>query len=369
MKYEKQEIMQYIAEEDVKFIRLAFADARGRQKNISVLPTELEGAFSAGQPFDAAQIEGFYGEDELFLRPDPDTLTVLPWRPEHGRVVRMFCTVKRQDGSPYPGDPRRLLSLAEAAAKERGLTFTFSTHANFYLFCTDEKGDPTKTPYDTAGYLDIAPEDKGENVRREICLTLEKMGISPKSSRHMAGPGQNEIDFEAASPLRAADNAMAFSTVVKVVAAKNGLYADFSPKPLKSCVGNGLGISMDVRTATGERFNREAYFAICRRLSELSAFLNPLEGSYSRIREELNGSDNIIRRDREGRIHLLSPDSGANPYIALALLIYAVLEGEDGACDIPSLHETLAAAKEDGRNSEFVKKYLPREIGSIYLED
>ena len=232
--YTKDEVMQYILEDDVKFIRLAFCDAYGCQKNISVMPCELERAFSAGIGIDASAVTGFGGEvySDLFLHPDPSTLTVLPWRPEHGRVVRMFCSVKYPDGRDFEADSRHILKEAARLALSKGYMFSFGSELEFYLFKTDEAGNPTKIPFDSAHYMDIAPMDKGENVRREICLTLERMGITPESSHHEVGPGQNEIDFRFADPLTAADNAVTFLSVVRTIAARNGLFADFSPKPL-----------------------------------------------------------------------------------------------------------------------------------------
>ena len=186
MNYSKDEIKQYVAEEDVKFIRMAFCDLSGKQKNLSIHPDELDRAFEYGIAFDASAIPGFGDEvhSDLFLHPDTATLCVLPWRPDHGRVVRMFCTVSRPNGAPFDADVRELLRQTVAEAEQMGISFSFGTEMEFYLFHRDEAGEPTKRPYDQAGYMDIAPDDKGENVRREICLTLEQMGIRPECSHH-----------------------------------------------------------------------------------------------------------------------------------------------------------------------------------------
>lgn len=242
MKYSKQEVMQYVEEEDVKFIRLAFCDVFGKQKNVSIMPEELPRAFEYGIAFDASAIAGFGDESrsDLLLHPDAETLMILPWRPEHGRVVRMFCSISYPDGKPFACDTRTLLKQAAAQAAAEGYAFAFGAEQEFYLFKLDEDGEPTQEPYDKAGYMDIAPEDKGENIRREICLTLEQMGIRPESSHHEEGPGQNEIDFRYSDPLTAADNVITFQTIVRTVAHRNGLFADFSPKPLKEKPGNGF---------------------------------------------------------------------------------------------------------------------------------
>ena len=175
MSYTSQEILQYIREEDVKFIRLAFCDVYGTQKNISIMPGELERAFTHGIAIDASAIAGFGGEvrSDLYLHPDPSTISVLPWRPEHGRVVRMFCNITYPDSTVFEADTRSILKRAVEKAAAMGYRFDFGPAMEFYLFLQDDLGEPTLTPYDKAGYMDIAPADKGENVRREICLTLE----------------------------------------------------------------------------------------------------------------------------------------------------------------------------------------------------
>ena len=184
--YSVEDVKNFIAEEDVKFIRLAFCDVYGAQKNISIMPDEIDRAFSTGIAFDASAVKGFGDEarSDLFLHPEPSTLTVFPWRPEHGRVVRMFCDIRHADGTPFKHDARFLLKRAVQDAREKGVRFSFGSEMEFYLFLTDENGNPTNTPYDNAGYMDIAPTDKGENVRREICLTLERMGLRPEASHH-----------------------------------------------------------------------------------------------------------------------------------------------------------------------------------------
>lgn len=213
MKYSKQEVLQYVQEEDVKFIRLSFCDVFGHQKNISIVPSELPRAFEYGIAFDASAIAGFGDEahSDLLLHPEPETLTILPWRPEHGKVVRMFTTITYPDGRPFACDTRSLLKKAVEDAKNAGYSFSFGAEQEFYLCKLDENGEPTKIPYDTAGYMDIAPDDSGENIRREICLTLEQMGIQPESSHHEEGPGQNEIDFRYSDALAAADQCGNFS--------------------------------------------------------------------------------------------------------------------------------------------------------------
>lgn len=234
MKYTQEEVMEFVQQEDVRFIRLAFCNVYGRQHNVAIMPSELRRAFEYGIAIDASAIEGFGGEtrSDLLLRPDPSTLIQLPWRPEQGKVVRMFCDIFYPDGRTFERDTRSILKKAVADAAAKSCRFSFGAEMEFYLFKLDEYGRATTIPHDEAGYMDIAPDDKGEHIRREICLMLEQMGIQPECSHHESGPGQNEIDFRYSDPLTAADNAITFRTVVRTVAAQNGLCASFSPKPL-----------------------------------------------------------------------------------------------------------------------------------------
>ena len=400
MKYSKQEVMQYVQEEDVKFIRLAFCDVFGKQKNISIMPEELPRAFEYGITIDASAIEGFGDEthSDLLLHPDADTLMPLPWRPEHGRVVRLFCTISYPDGRTFECDSRSILKQAVQDAEKAGFQFFFGAEQEFYLFNLDDNGNPTKEPYDNAGYMDIAPEDKGENIRREVCLTLEQMGIRPESSHHEEGPGQNEIDFRYSSPLAAADNAMTFQTVVKTVARRNGLYADFSPKPLEDKPGNGFHINMSVKSSDNADNMNFMIAGILAKVAEMTIFLNPLESSYQRFGN--NKAPRYISWSSENRSQLVrvpaavgeykraelrSPDPAANTYLAFALMIYASLYGiqnklelqdpadinlykadADTLAKFEQLPENLKSACSLANNSDFIKEHIPGAILELY---
>lgn len=396
MFYKKQEILDYMEEEDVKFVRLAFCDVLGTQKNVSIMASELSRAFDDGISFDASAILGFGSEDksDFFLFPDPSTLAILPWRPSQGRVVRLFCDIKHPDGKPFLMDARHLLKQAVVAAKHKGITCNFGAEYEFYLFKTDEEGNPTKTPFDQAGYMDIAPEDTGENVRREICLTLAEMGITPETSHHEEGPGQHEIDFKYSGAIVAADNATTFKSVVKTIAARNGLYACFSPKPLPDKSGNGFHINMSLQCKDGIDRTKIFMAGIMKHICEMTAFLNPTEESYARLGEKKapkhvawlqENRTQLIRipaaKGEYERIELRSPDPSANPYIAFALMIYAGLDGivkdlpvpepavatpehtpAEGGNKIETLPECLAEALEKAANSDFVSEVLPAGI-------
>ena len=400
MSYTKDEVIQFCIEEDVKFIRLAFCDVWGKQKNISIMADELERAFGYGIALDGSAIAGFGGEvhSDLLLHPDSDSLVILPWRPEQGKVARMFCSITYPDGRPFECDTRTLLKNAISYAENEGYNFYFGAEQEFYLFKLDENDEPTKIPYDKAGYMDLAPFDRGENIRREICLTLEQMGIYPESSHHEEGPGQNEIDFRYSDPLTAADNVMTLQTVVNTVAHRNGLFADFSPKPLDDKPGNGFHINMSVRSEKNDETIMAYMIAgVLDKAIEMTAFLNPTEKSYERLGN--NKAPRYVSWSSENRSQLVripaadgqykraelrSSDPSVNPYIAFALMIYSGIYGIKNRIDLPyvadfnlftadektlsqfkMLPQTLEEAKR-AADSEFIKKYIPERIFDIY---
>ncbi len=401
MNYSASEIRQYVEEEDVKFLRMTFFDMAGKQKNIAILPASLDRAFSEGIAFDASAV-GFGDEmhSDLFLQPDTSTLCLLPWRPDHGRVARMFCRIVRGDGTPYEGDARAVLQKAVEDAEARGISFAFGSEMEFYLFRRDADGEPTRIPYDHAGYMDIAPEDKGENVRREISLTLEQMGILPECSHHEQGPGQNEVDFRYASPVKAADDAVTFRAVVNTVAVRSGLAADFSPKPLRSEPGNGMHINISAQSRTGEDIMPQVIAGILAHIEEMTAFLNTVPSSYQRLGNckapryiswsEENRSQLIRIPAAHGeyrRAELRSPDPLCNPYIAYTLLIRAGLDGVEKHMELPeaadvnfftapeevrkqykTLPPTLADARTVARTSEFIASSLPKSLVAFYTK-
>ena len=400
MQFSKDEVLQFVQEEDIKFVRLAFCDVFGKQKNISILADELERAFTYGIAFDASAIAGFGDEarSDLLLWPEPDTLALLPWRPEQGRVVRMFTRITYSDGTPFECDTRSLLKQAMTDAAQQGYSFFFGAEQEFYLFRLDDNDALTKIPYDDAGYMDIAPEDKGENVRREICLTLEQMGIRPESSHHEEGPGQNEIDFRYADALTAADQAMTFQTVVKTVAHRNGLFADFSAKPLPKEPGNGFHINLSVQPCTDDGVLQSVIAGVLKHVEDMTAFLNPTENSYQRLGKNKapayiswsgENRSQLIRipaaADEYRRMELRSADPTANPYLAFALLIYAALDGLTQRLPLPApsdvnlfkenaqslaqykkLPASLASACTAAATSDFIRGHIPARVLDIY---
>ncbi|HPF87740.1 MAG TPA: glutamine synthetase family protein, partial [Candidatus Limiplasma sp.] len=290
-----QEVMDFLEENDVKFVRLAFTDLFGKLKNIAIQPDLLAEAFEQGVPFDATAVDGFRADEkgELLLRPDPETLCILPWRPQAGRVCRLICDVLTADGKPYARDTRGILRKAKDLANDRGYTIRFGAECEFYLFEADEQGHITNRPQDSGTYLDVAPLDRGEDVRREISLTLLSMNIRPEVSHHERGPGQNEIDFHRADPMTGADHLVAFHNAVRTIATRYGLCASFMPKPLMNEFGNAFKVDFAFFKDRKNLFTLEngellpeaksAMAGVLNRLAGMTLFLNPIPNSYDRL--------------------------------------------------------------------------------------
>jgi len=398
-----QEVLGFFEENDVKFIRLAFLDLFGRLKNVAIQPDLLAQAFETGVPFDATAIDGFASgtEGDLLIRPDPNTLCILPWRPQASRVCRLLCDVLTADGKPYAADPRAILRQATEAAERKGLTVRIGSECEFYFFEADEQGNITTRPQDQAGYLDVSPLDRGEDVRREISLTLASMNIQPESSHHERGPGQNEIDFHRADPMTSADHQVAFHNAVRTIAAHYGLRASFMPKPLTDEVGNAFHINLSFYRDRNNLFRMEngaltaeaasAMAGVLNRLPDMTLFLNPIPNSYDRLTDEdspnrvcwstARGRSAVklpLPQNRFARMQVASPDPTCNPYLAYALVIRAALEGIENREELPPsvgrdwqntpmLPESLTEAIDAARNSQFIARSLPTEVTEAFL--
>ncbi|MBR3281846.1 MAG: glutamine synthetase [Ruminococcus sp.] len=392
MIYSENEILQYIEENDVKFVKLTFCDLHGRLKNISILSSELAVTFDNGVRIAAKKISGFEAANgrDIFLFPDAKTMTVLPWRPQQGRVIRMFCYIRYADGTPFEGDGRYFLKKAMRSAVSAGYCFRFGTSCEFTLFRNDENGRPTKMPHDNAGYCDTAPDDKGENIRRDVCLTLEQMGIHPVSSRHESGCGQHEIDFNASSALKAADTFLSFKSAVKSVAETHGVHASFMPKPLRSDCGNGMHISFNIfpdsdfleeRAANSGDELKSAAAGIMKHIRDFTLFTNSNVNSYERL-GEFTAPRDILWASAEGSqlirmapdsedtsVELRAADCVCNPYFTFGLMIYAALAGIAEKAQLPSENESrgrlpvsLEEAADCAENSDFIRKHIPENI-------
>ena len=398
MIYSENEILQYIDENDVKFVKLTFCDLHGRLKNISILSSELAATFKRGAAISTRKLSGFEaakGKD-LFLFPDAQTMTVLPWRPQQGRVIRMFCYIRYADGTPFEGDGRYFLKKATKAAVAAGYSFRFGTSCEFTLFKLDENGLPTKIPHDLAGYCDIAPDDKGENIRRDVCLTLEQMGIHPISSRHESGCGQHEIDFNSSSALKAADTFLSFKSAVKSVAANHEVHASFMPKPIRSACGNGMHISFTIfpdsdlfeeQPAENAEIMKHAAAGIMSHIRDFTIFTNSTVNSYARL-GEFSAPREIVWAEDEGEqlirmscdcidspVELRAADCVCEPYFVFGLMIYAALEGISENQTLPeknvsvgSLPLDLSEAAECAERSEFIRKYISPSVLEVLLD-
>ncbi|MFI3257088.1 MAG: glutamine synthetase family protein [Spirochaetales bacterium] len=406
-----KEVLELVREQDAKFIRLAFCDLFGRQKNISIMPDRLEQAFESGVSFAGSSVAGFSGivESDLLLFPEAHTLAVLPWRPQQGRVLRFYCDIKRPDGTTYECDTRSVLKNILQTCESKGFVCNIGAECEFYLFKTSTDGEPLLQPFDNGSYMDIAPLDRGENVRREICLHLEKMGVKPESSHHEQGPGQNEIDFTFSDALSCADNLLTLKTVVRATATHNGLFASFMPKPLLHTSGNGLHINISLfkngenifrNVHNGHSKEAESFIAgILQKIPEITAFLNPTTNSYERfgsfeaplyVSWSHQNRSQLIRipatNDDNVRMELRSPDTAMNAYLGFSLIIAAGLEGIEKSLPLPpeinadlyTAHEdilrnlvklptNLGDALDKAENSDFVKRILGEEILSKYI--
>lgn len=351
----KQEVLSIAKEENVKFIRLQFTDIFGVLKNVAIPVDQLEKALDGELMFDGSSIEGFVRieESDQYLKPDPDTFTVFPWRPRDGSVARLICDVYTPDGEPFAGCPRCTLQKVLAEAKEMGYTLNAGPEAEFFLFHTDEAGRPTVLTHDQGGYFDLSPVDLGENARRDMVMTLQEMGFEIEASHHEVAQGQHEIDFKYDEALATADKLVTFKFVVRSIAQRHGLHASFMPKPIFGINGSGMHTHQSLFkngenvffAENGERQLSETAYqyigGILKHAPAFTAITNPTVNSYKRLVpgyeapvylawSEKNRSPLIRIPARRGvgtRVEVRSPDPSANPYLALAVMLKAGLDG------------------------------------------
>ena len=386
--YSEKDVISFVSENDVQFIRLAFVDLFGNLKNLAIMPSELKKALTNGIPLDSSLFYGTddYSHGDIYLVPDTSTLSVLPWRPRAGRVVRFFCHLRKHDGTPFKGDIRARLKNTADQLSMNGYTCTIGTESQFYLFELDENGEPTRKTNDRAGYLDVAPLDHGENIRREICLSLDEMGIHPETSRHLHGHGQNEITFKPSDILSAADNTLNFKTAVRSIASQNGLYASFMPYPLRDQPRSSFLINISINRGGKNIFavtdgkiedeGRHFIAGILSRFDQMTAFLNPTTNSY--FRNGLIGEHKYInwameRRDAAIRlinsatsgekIEIRTADPSANVHFILNTILRAGLEGLENKLELPEpssesqpIPGSLEEAANIARESDFIKR-------------
>lgn len=415
--YSKEDIIKFVEENDVEFIRLQFTDLFGILKNVAIPKSQLKKALDNQMMFDGSSIDGFarIEESDMCLRPDLDSFVIFPWRPQTGKVARLICDVYKTDGTPFEGDPRHILKKAMAEAEKMGYTFNVGPECEFFLFNVDENGAPTTNSNDQAAYFDLGPNDLGENARRDMVLTLEDMGFVIEASHHECAPAQHEIDFKYGEAVKTADSIMTFKLAVKTIAQRHGLHATFMPKPKANMAGSGMHINMSLEKDGKNVFadengknglSEEAYHFIAglmKHINGIVAITNPLVNSYKRlipgyeapvyIAWSAKNRSPLIRipaaRGKGTRVELRNPDPTANPYLALAVCLIAGLDGIKNkleVCDsvdaniyamtkrerrergIDSLPETLIDAVKHLEKDELIMEFLGEETAEKYIE-
>lgn len=407
----KEEIFAIVEEEDVEFIRLQFTDIFGTLKNIAITASQLEDALENKILFDGSSVKGFapIEDSDLYLHPDLSTFCIFPWRPQQGKVARFICNIHRTDGSVFEADPRAVLLDAYDKARQSGLNIFIEAECEFFLLNTDDKGEVSLNVKEKASYFDIGPLDMSENIRRDIVLTLEEMGIKIKSSHHEIAKAQHEIDFTDQDALKCADAIQTFRMAVKTLAKRHGLSASFMPKLFENENGSGMHFKISAFDDNGKNIfednaklsdrAKSTIAGILHHARELSLINNPLVNSYKRLKPNFDApvyvswSSNSNRsallripteRNNQIKLELRSPDSATNPYLCIAMLIYSILDGiennmelEDAINEnmysgknynIKKLPDTLSEAIDEFENSNFVKEKLGAQIFDEYIE-
>lgn len=417
-KYTQEDIKRIVQEENVKYIRLQFTDILGTIKNVEIPVSQLEKALDNKMMFDGSSIEGFVRieESDMNLYPDLDTFVVFPWTSEKGKVARFICDIYNPDGTPFEGDPRANLKRMIKEMEDLGFSnFNVGPEPEFFLFKLDEKGEPTLELNDKGGYFDLAPTDLGENCRRDIVLELEEMGFEIEASHHEVAPGQHEIDFKYADAITACDDIQTFKLVVKTIARKHGLHATFMPKPLFGVNGSGMHCNLSLFKDGENAFydqngdlelseNARHFIAgILKHATSFTAVTNPTVNSYKRlvpgyeapcyVAWSARNRSPLIRipasRGISTRVEVRSVDPAANPYLAMAVLLQAGLDGiknrleapkpidrniyvmnkeERVAAGIEDLPATLAAALEELKSNEVIQAALGEHLLEHFIE-
>ncbi len=363
----QQDILDFVEDNNVKFVRFAFCDIFGTQKNIAVLASDLPKAMEDGVCFDGSSIAGFMKveESDLVLRPDLSTVTILPWRPTEGRVMQFFCDVEKPDGAAFGGNCRGFLRQMSRSFRKLGLTCNVGAECEFYLFENDDRGRPTRIPIDFGGYFDVAPLDAGENLRRDICLTMEQMGMSPPAQppRERPRPERDRLPLRRPpQDRRPCDDVQADRPGCGH--ASNGIHASFLPKPLPDQAGSGLHINLSLSMDGRNLFEGDiapdsipgSFMAgVLAHSRELTAFTNPLPNSYHRfgcdeapryVSWSRQNRSQLVRipqvKGDNCRMELRSPDPACNPYLAVGLVLAAGLDGIENRMELrPPVNKNL----------------------------
>lgn len=415
-KYTNTEVRNLAKEWGVKFIRLQFTDIFGIPKNVAITVEQLDKALEGEMMFDGSSIDGFVRieESDMYLRPDPSTFALFPWRPRESGVARLICDVYNADGTPFFGDPRHVLRRAVQEACKMGYMMNAGPELEFFLFHLDNEGKPTTITHDRAGYFDMAPVDLGENARRDMVLMLEQMGFEIEASHHEVGSGQHEIDFKYSDVLDIADKIATFKFVVRTTAQRHGLHATFMPKPLYGMAGSGMHINQSLIKNEENAFydpnqpdglSQECRYyvgGLMKHSKGITAIANPTVNSYKRLVSGFEAPVYIAwsgrnrspliripaKRGMSTRIELRSPDPTCNPYLTLAVCLQAGLDGiknkilppeqcnrniyemtpvERLQFGIESLPQSLEAAVQELEKDQVLKKALGDHVFERYI--
>ncbi|MEK4485283.1 type I glutamate--ammonia ligase [Psychrobacillus sp. FSL H8-0484] len=394
-KYTKEDIKKFVQEHEVNFIRLQFTDILGTIKNVEIPVSQLDKALDNKMMFDGSSIEGFVRieESDMYLVPDLNTWVVFPWITGKGKVARLICDVNKADGTPFAGDPRSNLKRVLKQMEELGFTsFNLGPEPEFFLFKLDAQGEPTLELNDHGGYFDLAPVDLGENCRRDIVLELEEMGFEIEASHHEVAPGQHEIDFKYADAITACDNIQTFKLVVKTIARKHGLHATFMPKPLFGVNGSGMHFNVSLFNGKENAFFDESadlqlsetamqfMAGVLKHVQSFTAITNPLVNSYKRLVPGYeapcyvawSGQNRspLIRipssRGLSTRIEVRSVDPAANPYLAMAVILQAGLDGiKNKLTPPPAVDRNIYVMTEEERNENGIYNLPPTLYAAI----
>lgn len=417
-KFTNEDVLRLAEENGVEFVRLQFTDMFGVLKNVAITKKQLAKALEGEMMFDGSSIEGYVRieESDMYLRPDPSTFMVFPWKFHEGREARLICDIYDKDNKPFVGDPRYILKRATKKAEEMGLKMNVGAECEFFLFHTDENGVPTTKTNDRAGYFDLTPVDLGEDARRDMVINLEKMGFETEASHHESAPGQHEIGFKYNEAVISADNIMTFKYVVRNIAMKHGLHATFMPKPVYGIAGSGMHTNISLFDLEGknvfydpngefELSETAMYFmgGIMKHIKAITAVTNPTINSYKRLVSGYEAPVNIawstgnrspliripVKREESTRIEVRSPDPSCNPYFAFALCLQAGLKGiedkimppgpvnkniyemneeEREEAGIDNLPGTLEKAIEEFKKDSFIRIALGEHISERFLD-
>lgn len=404
----KTEILDLVEEEDVEFIRLQFTDIFGNLKNVAVTANQLGRVLANRYVIkDDALYDGYMSRDEeLYLHPDLDTFVILPWRPQQGKVARFLCDVHYADGTLCEMSPRTILKKVLEKSKEKGYEFYIDPECEFFLFHSDENGIPTTLTHEEAGYMDVGPLDLGENARRDMVMTLEKMGFEIESSHHEKAPAQHEIVFQGDDALTIADRIVTFRSAIRSIAKRFGLHATFMPKPKKNVAGSGMHMNIAVYKEGRNIFNSEDsnvrveadqfMGGIMAHAKAMCAITNPIVNSYKRINTGFEAPKKITwtrknknalirlhtRPSEDTRVEIRFPDSAANPYLTLAVCIEAGMRGiqndlsagkayseiKEEERQIDKLPGTLREAITELEKDVFMEETLGKDFVSVYVD-